>query len=65
MVTKFLEYDKDKGEIRDSSSFKSYNCGDEVDMQILCDDMNRWIFEIDSDKKVLNSKIDVVRDILG
>jgi len=65
MVTKFLEYDKDKGEIKAIPSYTSYNCGDEVDMQILCDDVNRWLFEIDSDKKVLNSKIDVVRDILG
>lgn len=64
MPTKDIVYNKKTGEIRNLFNCKTYNCSDDVDMQILCDDINLIIQNLYFKKRKANSKIDAIKDIL-
>ena len=64
MPTKNFEYDKESGVIRDLFNYKAYNCSDDIDMQILCDDINLIIQGMYFEKNKANSKIDAIKDIV-
>ena len=63
MVDKDFEY-KGDGVIKNRYNYKEYNCSDDVDMQILCDDINLIIQNLYFEKEKANSKIDAIKGIL-
>lgn len=65
MPNKEFVYNKKDGEIKNLFSYKTYNCSDEIDMQILCDDINLIIQNLYFEKRKANLKIDAIKGILG
>ena len=63
MVDKDFKY-KGDGVIKNRYNHKEYNCSDDVDMQILCDDINLIIQKLYFEKEKANSKIDAIKGIL-
>ena len=63
MVDKDFKY-KGDGVIKNRYNHKEYNCSDDVDMQILCDDINLIIQNLYFEKEKANSKIDAIKGIL-
>lgn len=64
MVDKDFEY-KGNGVIKNRYNYKEYNCTDDVDMQILCDDINLMFHSLEFENKRINGKINSIKDILG
>lgn len=64
MPNKDFKYNQKSGEIRNLFTCKTYNCSDDVDMQILCDDINLIIQNLYFEKEKANSKIDAIKGIL-
>lgn len=64
MGNKNFAYNKKDGEIRNLLNYKSYNCSDDIDMQILCDDINLILQNMDYERKKAISKIDAIKDIV-
>ena len=64
MPSKDFKYNQKSGEIRNLFTCKAYNCSDDVDMQILCDDINLIIQNLYFEKEKANSKIDAIKGIL-
>ncbi len=65
MPNKDFKYNQKSGEIRNLFNCKAYNCSDDVDMEILCDDINLIIQKFYFEKKKANLKIDTIKDIVG
>ena len=64
MPSKDFVYNKRDGEIRNLFNYKAYNCSDDIDMQILCDDITLIIQNLHYEKRKANSKIDAIKDIV-
>ena len=65
MPNKDFKYNQKSGEIRNLFTCKAYNCSDDVDMQILCDDINLMFHSLEFENKRINGKINSIKDILG
>ena len=63
MVNKDFEY-IGNGVIKNRYNYKEYNCKNDVDMQILCDDINLMYHSLEFENKRLNGKINTIKDIL-
>lgn len=65
MPNKDIVYNNKTGQIRNLFfNCKAYNCSDDIDMQVLCDDINLIIQNLHYEKKKANSKIDAIKDIV-
>lgn len=64
MVDKDFVYNGN-GIIKNRYNYKEYNCSDDVDMQILCDDINLMYHSLEFENKKLFGKINSIKDILG
>ena len=63
MVDKDFEY-KGNGIIKNRYNYKEYNCSNDVDMQILCDDINLMYHSLEFENKKLFGKINSIKEIL-
>lgn len=52
----------DNGKIR--SGFDNFNCSDDTDMEILCNEVNRLILELKIENKKRNNQINLIKQVL-
>ena len=60
-----LYFKFDGGKIRYVLGFQNeYNCNDDADMEILCNNLNIMIGKLNCENKILRARLDTVRDIV-
>ena len=62
MITNYLEYVN--GKIIDNRNQKQYECSTDVDMEILCKDINGRLVDYDLNNIKMKIKLDTIKEIL-